>query len=48
MRKTKKNGFSLPLHPFQFITYFIILYEFVATYSVLTPMLEPPYQVRAI
>jgi hypothetical protein len=45
MRKSKKNGFSLPLHPFQFITYLIILYEIVATSTVLAPLLESPLQV---
>lgn len=46
MRKSKKNGFSLPLHPFQFITYLIILYEIVATSTVLAPLLESPSQVN--
>jgi len=47
MRKSKKNGFSVPLHPFQFITYLIILYEIVAASSVLAPLLESPMQVTS-
>lgn len=46
MRKSKKNGFSLPLHPFQFITYLIILYEIVGTSTVLAPLLDSPLQVN--
>lgn len=48
MRKSKKNGFSLPLHPFQFITYLIILYEIVGTSTVLAPLLDSPLQVPSI
>jgi hypothetical protein len=48
MRKSKKNGFSLPLHPFQFITYLIILYEIVGASTVVVPVLDSPLQVPSI
>ena len=46
MRKTKTNGFSLPLHPFQYITYFIIAFEILVTSAILAPMLPDYRQVR--
>lgn len=46
MRKTKTNGFSLPLHPFQYITYFIIALEVLVTSAILAPVLPGYHQVR--
>lgn len=46
MRKTKTNGFSLPLHPFQYITYFIISFEVLVTAVVVIPVLPADYQVE--
>jgi hypothetical protein len=45
MRKTKTNGFSLPLHPFQYITYFIIIFEILVTCGILAPVLPDYHQV---
>ena len=47
MRKTKKNGFVCPMHPYQYVSYFIIFFEMGVTTTLVGPMLEVPGQVRA-
>lgn len=45
MRKTKKNGFVWPLHPYQYLSYVLIFYELPVTCICVCPMLLAPYQV---